>query len=102
MDPSFAPSPQPDARSRKNFALILQAISRTGLRRIAEDLGKDESTVSRMKESQLPAFAQLLASVGLKVVPAGYHCLESDAYRFMKRCTVERLTDDERPNDELD
>jgi len=95
-------SPTPDARARKNAALILNAIARTGLRRIAEDIGKDESTVSRMKETQIPALAHLLASVGLKVVPAGYQCIDADAYKFLKRCAIERLQDDEAPRLEWD
>jgi hypothetical protein len=62
---------------------------------VAEDLGKDISTVSRMKESHLPQLAQLLASVGLKVVPVGYRCVDADTYKTMKRLAIERLQEED-------
>lgn len=95
-------SPQPDGRARKNLSLILNAIAKTGLRRIAEEIGKDESTVCRMKDAQLPAFAAVLSAVGLKVVPTGYQCVDADTYKFLRRCTVERLQSEDEPRLEWD
>lgn len=94
--------PQPSARARKNLSCLLNAISRVGLRKIAEDIGKDESTVSRMKETQLPAFAALMASAGLKAVPVHYCCVDPDTYKFLRRCTVERLQSEEEAKLEWD
>lgn len=74
---------------------MLHALSRVGLRRVAEDLGKDETTVGRMRDQQFPQFAQMLASMGLKVVPTGYQCVDADTYKVLKRWAIERLSDEE-------
>lgn len=90
----YQSSPTTDQRSRKNLTLILQRLASTGQGRVAEAIGKDESTVSRMKETHLPLLAGMLAALGLKVVPVGHRCLDADIYKTLKRLAIERLEDD--------
>lgn len=62
--------------SRKIERTVLQALAEHGQARAAGLMGVSESAVSRMKDGQLELVAKLLASVGLKVVPAKYKCLD--------------------------
>lgn len=64
-----------------NESLILQALNSSNQRNVAERLGVDASTLSRMKNDKksngltdIELFAGLLSAIGLKVVP------ESDVY----------------------
>ncbi|MDP3273422.1 CII family transcriptional regulator [Limnobacter sp.] len=66
-------------RSRKNQAVILQAIGRTGQQVAADCIGTSVSTVSRWQSSEetkmgLENIALLLAAIGLKVVPKDMKC----------------------------
>jgi transcriptional regulator with XRE-family HTH domain len=70
---------QPDERARKNLALILQALATAGQAELAKILEVSESTLSRMKDGDIPQMAKLLAHCGLKVVPNEYRC-EDPAY----------------------
>jgi hypothetical protein len=63
-------------RSRKFHSLVLQRVSSVGQIHIAEQLGVSEATVSRAINEQLERACQVLASVGLKVVPVEMKCYE--------------------------
>lgn len=71
-------SSQSSERSRKNLTVILKALAGVGQAVAAGFMGVSESTVSRMKESELEKFCDLLSAVGLKVVPIDYHCYPED------------------------
>lgn len=69
------------ASTSNNESLILQALNSSNQSKVAEQLGVDPSTLSRMKNDKksngltdIELFAGLLSSIGLKVVP------ESDVY----------------------
>ncbi len=62
-------SQQIDARARKNLTVLLRAIGNVSQVRMAERLGVDESTVSRMKSSEFERIASVVAACGLKLVP---------------------------------
>lgn len=66
----------PAERARKNEAVILQALAATGQRVVANALGCDESTVSRMKSGDIAQMSALIAYCGLKVVSAGARCFD--------------------------
>lgn len=66
----------PQERARKNEQMILQALAGTGQAALAQRMGCHESTVSRMKDGGIGQFAQALAHMGLKVVPAGVQCFD--------------------------
>ena len=57
-------------RARKNEQAILQRLSSVGQATVAAAVKVDESTISRMKgDGKLTQFAEILAELGLKVVP---------------------------------
>lgn len=73
-----AASPTTDERARKNLTTILQGLARVGQTSAAEAMKVSESTVSRMKDSDLERLAALLAVMGLKVVPVQFKCYRPD------------------------
>src|SRR5689334_12981521 len=70
--------PQLDSRSRKNLASILNGLGRAGQVNVAKAIEKDETTVSKMKDKELPQLARMLAACGLKVVPETVKCYDPD------------------------
>lgn len=64
-------------RARKNQSVILQALASLGQVRLAELMGLNETQVSRMKtHGDLERTAQMLAHLGLKVVPESVQCFD--------------------------
>ncbi|CAM9398936.1 XRE family transcriptional regulator [Acinetobacter bereziniae] len=66
-----------NSSASNNVSLILKAINSSNQGKVAEQLGVDASTLSRMKNDKksnnltdLEFFASLLSSIGLKVVNA--------------------------------
>jgi choline kinase len=75
-------------RARKNEKVILSALVETGQAVAATCMGVNESTVSRMKNGDIEHASKLLAAIGLKVVPIGFHCYpeeEIEALRILAR-----------------
>ena len=73
----------PAARSRKIETLILQGLAPRGTQAaLAVAMGVTEPDVSKIK-SQIPALAQLIAHLGLKVVPADLKCYRPEQVDFM-------------------
>ena len=68
--------PQPEERARKNVGAIFTGLSATGQSKVAEALGVADSTVSKMKDKDIPEMARFLALCGLKVVPETYKCVD--------------------------
>jgi hypothetical protein len=60
-------------RSRKNASALLRALADAGQVRVADLLGVSESTVSRMKDTDIDRLAQLAAACGLKLVAEDAH-----------------------------
>ncbi|MGL4573945.1 MAG: hypothetical protein ACRCV9_04060 [Burkholderiaceae bacterium] len=89
---------------------VAQALASTSLEVLAEAIGKDDSTVSRVRSEEakvsMSDAVRLLCAAGLKVVGADRVCVERASYEAMvtiaakaMSCseTVRRLTwDDER------
>lgn len=72
------------ARARKNFVLIKQRIESVGNAPVALAVGCDESTICRMKPEKFQQFAEILAVLGLKVVPSEMRCFnERDIEMFI-------------------
>lgn len=64
--------------SRKNETTILRGIAEHSQARIAEQLGVNDSTISRFKDGGLAQAAALLAACGLKVVPISMQCFPQE------------------------
>jgi len=68
----------PDAWARKNEAILLRRLASIGQARIAEQLGVNESTVSRWKDGEISRFCRFLALLGLKATPQEYRCMDEE------------------------
>lgn len=66
------------ALSRKSESAILRALASAGQKAVGEAIGKSETWVSRWKSEDLKSCADLLAALGLKVVPAAHKCYAPD------------------------
>ena len=75
--------------ARRIEANLLRAVAKVGNQAIADAIGRDESLVSRWKsEGKFAQTAQVIAVLGLKVVPASQKCFEPqyiDALRMLAR-----------------
>lgn len=87
---------QIDSRSRKNLAAILGGLGSAGQVRVAEAIHKDESTVSKMKDKELPQLARLLAACGLKVVPIDMRCFDPKKIDAILQLAKSHLADIEK------
>lgn len=66
-----------DERARKNESTILKALASLGQSHLAERMGVSESVISRQKSSgDLAKTAEMLAQLGLKVVPESVQCFD--------------------------
>ena len=82
-----------DQRARKNEKVILSALAETSQTVAATCMGVNESTISRMKGSdmkgsEIEQVSKLMAALGLKVIPVHYHCYpeeEIEALRILAR-----------------
>lgn len=87
----------PDERARKALSLCLQRFASVGQRSIAESLGCHESTVSRLKDGDLERFCNIVALLGLKVVPAEYRCARPElieAALVFAKASIEQISKD--------
>ncbi|HEX7639845.1 MAG TPA: CII family transcriptional regulator [Burkholderiaceae bacterium] len=83
--------------ARKNERTVLQAFSRVSQARIAEQLGIDDSRVSRFKDGGLEQAAALLAACGLKVVPIEMQCFPQDKIHALLTLARDHLVQMEHP-----
>lgn len=87
--------------SRKCEREILRALASVGQKAVGEAIGKSETWVSRWKSEDAKTCADLLAALGLKVVPADHMCYARDyiehLHYFAKRgmeCAQPELAQD--------
>jgi hypothetical protein len=77
-------SPEQVTRARKNLHFVLQRVTSMGNAPIALAMGCDEATISRMRPEKFEQFSQILAVLGLKVVPCEMRCFnERDIEMFI-------------------
>lgn len=85
-------------RSRKNESAVLRAIAATKQNIIAQALGVDESTISRLlNDNSMERFAQILAVCGLKVIGTDMLCYDAKTIESLLTLAKERLAQIERP-----
>lgn len=96
-------SEKQEERSRKNYSIIMQGLASVGNKAVANAIGCDESTISRMKPEKFQEFSDMLAVMGLKVVSENMKCFNQkdietilhQAKRWMEHVqSVEQLWDD--------
>lgn len=104
MESTGTESAKQDGLARKFETLILQRLASVGQRPVADALNTSESTISRMKESDIRRFCQMLAVLGVKCVPADVRCFNPKDVEVLlhghRRWTehlqsIEQLWDDE-------
>ena len=70
-------------RARKIESAVLQGLASQGQVTAAKALGVSESAISRLKDGQIHVVAQLLAFLGLKVVPERVKCVDPEVAHAM-------------------
>lgn len=80
-----------EARARKIEREILKRLASVGQARIAEQLGVNESTVSRWKDGDIARWARFLALLGLKATPHDYRCYDEKTLSAMLTLARQRM-----------
>ncbi len=69
----------------------MQRLASVGQVAVAKGLGVNESTVSRMKDGEISRYSQMLALLGLKVVPVESKCFDEREVAALLFLARERL-----------
>lgn len=97
-----AECPAPSASARKLVQVVLQKLAKAKNQTVAEAIGKDESTVSRIVSGEvgikLNDLQPFLGSLGLKVVGADQVCIDRAIYESYKTLATAALTNPSRLN----
>ncbi len=80
-----------EARARKIEREVLKRLASVGQARIAEQLGVNESTVSRWKDGDIARWARFLALLGLKATPQDYRCYDEKTLSAMLTLARQRM-----------
>lgn len=86
-------SPEQDARARKNYVQLMQKLASVGNLAVAEAVGVDESTISRMKPEKFQEFAKILAVLELKIVPNEMKCFDEKEIAAILQLARSRMVD---------
>lgn len=73
----------PSDRAKKGLSLALKRLAECTQTSVAVAMGVSETTMNRIKTERLEEVVELLAHLGLKVVPSDYRCVDPDAYAFL-------------------
>lgn len=84
-------SADPSASARKIERMILKRLASVGQARIAEQLGVNESTVSRWKDGEIARFSKFLVLLNLKATPAEYKCYDERTLTAMLTFAKQRM-----------
>ncbi|NVZ61238.1 transcriptional regulator [Pseudomonas gingeri] len=74
--PTSTLSQEQTVRARKNYSVLMQHLASVGNAPVALAVGCDEATISRMKPEKFEQFCQILAVLGLKIVPTNMRCFD--------------------------
>ena len=105
-------SPELSASARNGISRILQSLANCRQSELAEQLGVDPSTLSRMKTdrknndlTEIETFCELLSCLGLKIVPKEYQSIDKsrvEALLVMSKSWMSRIdTVDDLFHDEM-
>ena len=76
-------TPRTTELAQSNQTMVLRSMSAVTQKRAAEIAGISETTLSRMKDEDLPRLCALLAALNLKVVPQSYTSVDPDVLRAL-------------------
>ena len=89
--------------ARKSLTAILQRLASVGQKPLGEALARSETWISRWKSDDSESCADLLAALGLKVVPAEHECYSPEfirSLRYFARIGMESADGSEQPKQE--
>jgi hypothetical protein len=91
-------SPSVAEKARKNERTVLQALARVSQSRVAEQMGVNDSTVSRFKDGGIEQACLFLAACGLKVVPNDMQCFPQEKVHALLTLARDHLVQMEHPD----
>lgn len=95
-------SQQPSASARKLVQAVLQKVASVKNQAVAEAIGKDESTVSRIVSGEvgikLNDLHPFLTALGLKVVGANQVCVDREVYESYRTLARAAINDPAKLN----
>lgn len=93
---------QPSASARKLVQVVMQRLAKTKNQTVAEAIGKDESTISRIVSGdsgiKLTDLQPFLCALGLKVVGVDQVCIDRAIYESYKTLATAALTNPSKLN----
>ncbi len=92
-------SPEQIAWSRNMQSQILQGVDKRGQSVVADEIGVDSSTITRLKETHLSKLCDIMAVCGLKVVSMDMNCYQRDKVDMLFLLAKEHLTRMEQVDD---
>ena len=87
------------AWSRNMQAQILQALAAHGQSVVAEKMGVDSSTITRLKDAHLENLCNLMAAIGLKVVRKDMKCYNPAKVEVLYALARDNLMKSEQVDD---
>lgn len=84
----------PASRARKNLTTILSRLQSVGQVEVAKKLNVSESLISKWKSEDAERVAEILAHLGLKIVPESLRCYEPrqlEAILALAKARLERI-----------
>lgn len=81
-----------DEWARKNERAVLSRLASVGQARIAQQLGVNESTISRWKDGDIARFCKFLALLGVKVTPIEYKCYDEKTLQAVLTFAQQRMS----------
>lgn len=98
IQPAFHPGLAVDAeKARQIETSVLRRLADHGGAHLAAATGLSESTISRLRNEHLGAFAKLLAAAGMKVVGQEMRCYQPEivqAWRTLARAGIDHINDE--------
>ena len=76
-------SPRVNDLAQRNQSSVLRAMAAVTQKRTAEIAGISETTLSRMKDDELPRLCSLLAALNLNVTPASDRSIDPEKLRAL-------------------
>lgn len=87
------------AWSRNMQSQVLSALAAHGQAVAAEEIGIDSSTVTRLKDVHLENLCNLLAAIGLKIVPKEMKCYNAAKVELLYALARDNLMKSEQVDD---
>lgn len=77
--------------ARKIETLLRNSLAEIGQARVSDKMGVSESTVSRMKDSEIERMGLFIASLGLRLVGADHKVLSASDLQVLKHLAARGL-----------